>query len=110
MSLVPLAPFLAPLGMTAKRGGRPLQPRCSPFMSVGHERRGKINNSERASRFATGTVPPLHHRLGHFGHRNVDASDGASLGHDHAHDFRSYAWVSSALRRLANVGTDNGRG
>src|SRR5438034_5388604 len=75
-----------------------------PLMSVGHERRDKINKSPRTSRFATWSLPPLHHRQRDFGHRHLDASDDLGLGNGHAHDFGIYAWISPALRRVANAG------
>src|SRR6266699_3406058 len=62
VSRVPLAQFLALLGMTATNGVRQLQGCFFPLMSVGHERRNKTHKSQCAARFAARSVPPLHHR------------------------------------------------
>src|SRR2546430_2133868 len=94
--------------MTPTSGVRRLRPRLSPRMSLADERGSKIDDSQCPSCFAAGSVSPLHHRLGDFRHGNVDASDGASLGDDHAHDFCSNAWVGAALLGTTNAGTDNG--
>src|SRR6266403_944124 len=65
---------------------------------------GELVDSQCPSCLAAGSVPPLHHRLGDFGHGNVDASDDPRLGNGYAHDFGIDAWISPALRRVANAG------
>src|SRR5260370_12358428 len=81
-----------------------LRPCFFPRMSLADERGSKIDDSQCPSCFAAGSVPSLHHRLGDFRHGNMDASDDPRLGNGHAHDFGIYAWISPALRRVANAG------
>src|SRR5437899_8396856 len=69
-------------------------------MSLGDERGNKTECWQCVGRFAQRTISPLHHRLGDFRHRHVDAGDGASLGHDHADDFGFHAWVGAACSGL----------
>src|SRR6266567_8471262 len=63
-----------------------LQPRFSPLMSLADERGSETDNSERISRLAARSIPPLRHRQRDFGHGNVDASDGAGLRYEPANE------------------------
>src|SRR6266404_4269181 len=78
-------------------------------MSLAHERRSETDDTQRVARFAAGSVSPLHYRLRDFRYRNVDASDGAKLGHDFADDFRFHARIGEPLRWIADAGADDGR-
>ena len=83
--------------------------RAFPIMSVGHERGSETDDTQRVARFAARSVSPLHHRLRDFRHGNVDASDGARLGHDFADDFRFHARIGEPLRGIADARADDGR-
>ena len=77
-------------------------------MSVGHERRSEIDDTQRVTRFATGSISPLPHRLRDFRYRNVDAGDDSGLGNGYAHDVSVHARTGESMRRIANARAHDG--
>src|SRR5438067_11881031 len=60
-------------------------------MSLSDERRGKKFREPHADIAARRAVSALHHRLGYFGYGHLDASDGARLGDELAHEPGAHA-------------------
>src|SRR2546421_7801838 len=60
-------------------------------MSLSDERRGKKFREPHADVAARRTVPALHHRIGHLGYGDMDASDGTRLGDELAHEPGAHA-------------------
>src|SRR4029453_1027937 len=65
--------------------GQAFDTNASPTMSLCDEHGRKMDWTQSAGAFAAGCLPTLYRRLGDFRHWHVDASNGARMGHEHAH-------------------------